>query len=101
MQFLGHTQTVSGTVRAASLGDSDVTNVSVGEAVYDASIQKLLIPNIGFRLACPIQLRVEWTSGQPAAQLQQPSSSLGAYASCILLQLLSSFLSACLLARTP
>ena len=101
MQVLGHTQTVSGTVRAASLGDLDVTNVSVGEAVYDASIQKLLIPDIGFHLVCPIQLRVEWTSGQPAAPLQQPSRTLGEYASCILLQLLSSFLSACMLAGSP
>ena len=98
MQSLGHKQTESGTVRVASLGDSDVTIVSVGEAVYDASIQKLLIPNIGFRLACPIQLHIEWTSGQSDAHLQQPSRSLGECASCILLQLLNSFLSVCVLA---
>ena len=78
VQSSGDTETISGS-------DQNYTkSLSLSAAEYDASIQKLFIPHIGFRLSCPTELRIEWTSGQPAAQSQQPSTTVGVFASCLL-----------------
>ena len=67
-QSLDSSGVAAGTVQTAALADRSSTARALpagSTAQYDAALNKLTITGLGYQLACPTGLRLNWSAGRP------------------------------------